>query len=135
MALLTSAVLAASLAAAAPSSIARHAGDEVLLVVTDADRRPLPGVSVRLRAADDPSRPGVRGDSIRLLTDSEGRARFSLPSEGAYALHLDQTGFLSTVLGPFVVCPASRSSCGPSLVTPIRATLPEAAFIDGAEVR
>jgi len=135
MALLPTVVLATALMTIASSTVALHPGDVVIAVVTDTDSRPLPGVSVQLREATTQPRSASSQAPVQLLTDSDGRARFLLPPEGRYTLTLEMSGFLSTQFGPFVVCPASQSSCGPSLVTPLRVTLPPAALVHGADVR
>ena len=135
MPLLLTALLAASLAPHAPAAVAMHPGDTVVLVVTDADRAPLPGVSVRMRAAVAQSPANAPHASQSFVTTSDGSVQFSLPPEGRYTLHLAISGFLSTELGPFVVCPTTRSSCGPSLVTPVRVTLPMVVDVQGATVR
>jgi len=135
MALSSAAVLAALLMTTPSPIVAMHPGAAVAVVVTDANGRALPGVAVRLCEATSPPQPSAPREHVRLLTDSDGRARFSLPLEGRYTLGLTMSGFLPTVLGPFVVCAAGQSSCGPSLVTPVRVTLPKAAFVDGAVVR
>jgi len=135
MAVPFAAVLAALLMTTPSPIVAMHPGAAVAVIVTDANGRALPGVEVRLCEATSQPQSNAPRELVRFLTDSDGRARFSLPREGSYTLGLRMSGFLPTILGPFVVCPAGQSSCGPSLVTPVRVTLPPAAFVDGAVVR
>ena len=70
---------------------------ELRMVVVDRDGKPIPGVSVELKATTDGS------PHRTMISDTKGRAAFGGVSPGAYILTFELSGFAPSSIGPITM--------------------------------